>query len=146
MVSKGYIRGLLHFYLQEDSPYYNGTKSASKPKDRSQNENHAYSNMGHLLGAVSVLVSGCSIQRDNANTSLSPVSRENVSFPISLPEEDAKVIFNERFFHRCISEGHSVDGMQCLAVHLSYENEFISNMIADSIVAGKKRIKIRSLG
>jgi hypothetical protein len=140
MVSKGYIRALLHFYLQEESPYYNG-KGNPKPKfaDRQPNENTALSNMNHLLAAVAVMVSGCSIERHTENASPSPVSLEDITASMVLPVEDEKIIFNVKFLLRIMADGHNPEAMQTLITHLCWENQLYTDLFIDATHAGINR-------
>jgi ubiquitin C-terminal hydrolase len=139
MISKGYIRALLHFYLQEESPYYNGKASAkTKANERQPNENGALSNMKHLLTAVAVMVSGCSIDRQTENAPPSPVSLEDITAPIFLPQEDEK-IFTMKFLLRILSDGNNPEALQMLITHLCWENQNYTDMFIDATYAGINR-------
>jgi len=140
MISKGYIRALLHFYLQEESPYYNG-KNLPKLKysERQPNENAALYNMKYLLSAVAVMVSGCSVQRHTENALPSPVSLEDITSPISFQPEDEKIIYNMKFFLRMISDGNNPDALLMLVTHLCWENQRYTDMFIEATYTGINR-------
>jgi hypothetical protein len=53
-------------------------------------------NMQHIIGTISVLLTGCTFAIKE-NVPLSPVSREDKLIPITLSADDQRVLFSNKF-------------------------------------------------
>jgi hypothetical protein len=61
----GYFKALVHYYLQEDSPYFDGVKVKKGDGKPTPNDILTLQNMKHIVGTISVLITGIRIASDN---------------------------------------------------------------------------------
>ena len=87
-----------------------------------------------LVSFFSVMVCGCRTDIP-AERSLPPTLLPGTT--LDMPARDHKMIFSDAFWKKILSDG--INSKECaeIAVHLSWENEAVSNKFIDYVTHGK---------
>jgi len=130
MFDFGTLRALGHFYLTLDSPWYQG-KRPKKVPELTNNEKLMRLNMKHLIGAISVLISGTKVERGVP-------CQENTEELLELSAEDSKIL-TQPILLRIISDNSYPEAIVRMVHHLCFENRTNSDLIADTLEEGINR-------